>query len=62
MYLIDKQKMAIIIDERNIGVDYPPFIIAEMSGNHDQSLEKVLRIIEVEPMTEIHMKNSTYVA
>lgn len=38
--------MAIKIGERNIGYDYPPFIIAEMSGNHNQSLEKALKIVE----------------
>lgn len=31
----------------NIGVDYKPFIIAEMSGNHNQSLERALKIIEI---------------
>ena len=24
----------------NIGLEYKPFIIAEMSGNHNQSLER----------------------
>ena len=31
----------------SIGQDYKPFIIAEMSGNHNQSLERALKIIEV---------------
>ena len=30
-----------------IGRDYKPFIIAEMSGNHNQSLERAIKIIEV---------------
>jgi N-acetylneuraminate synthase len=25
-----------------IGIEHPPFIIAEMSGNHNQSLERIL--------------------
>ena len=25
-----------------VGGEYPPFIIAEMSGNHNQSLERAL--------------------
>ena len=31
------------IDKINIGVKYKPFIIAEMSGNHNQSLDKALK-------------------
>lgn len=29
-----------------IGVEHPPFVIAEMSGNHNHSLEQALRIVE----------------
>jgi len=29
-----------------IGQDAPPFIIAEMSGNHNQSLERAMRIVD----------------
>ncbi|GMT49391.1 MAG: hypothetical protein IEMM0008_0930 [bacterium] len=32
---------SILIEEHPIGQDHPPFIIAEMSGNHNQSLEIV---------------------
>ena len=28
------------------GITHPPFIIAEMSGNHNQSLERALMIVE----------------
>ena len=35
------------IAEKNIGHGYPPFIIAEMSGNHNQSLDRALEIIEI---------------
>lgn len=36
----------IAISHKKIGSEHPPFIIAEMSGNHSQSLEKALRIVE----------------
>ena len=38
--------MSISIGHRKIGREYPPFIIAEMSGNHNQSLERALDIVE----------------
>ena len=31
---------------RRIGRDAPPFVIAEMSGNHNQSLERALEIVD----------------
>lgn len=34
------------IQDRKIGQGYSPFIIAEMSGNHNQSLERALEIVE----------------
>jgi pseudaminic acid synthase len=34
------------IADRNIGINHPPFIIAEMSGNHNQSIETALRIVD----------------
>ena len=30
----------------NIGINKRPFIIAEMSGNHNQSLERAISIVE----------------
>jgi N-acetylneuraminate synthase len=36
----------ITIRDKKIGVGEPPFIIAEMSGNHNQSLERALEIVE----------------
>ncbi|SDK04123.1 pseudaminic acid synthase [Sediminibacillus albus] len=36
----------VIIENRKIGPGYPPFIIAEMSGNHNQSLDNALKIVE----------------
>jgi pseudaminic acid synthase len=34
------------LEHRTIGTDERPFIIAEMSGNHNQSLERALQIVE----------------
>lgn len=36
----------ISIAEKKIGPGHPSFVIAEMSGNHNQSLEKALAIVE----------------
>ncbi|SCY58435.1 pseudaminic acid synthase [Lysinibacillus fusiformis] len=35
------------LQQLHIGSEYKPFIIAEMSGNHNQSLERALEIVEV---------------
>ena len=49
------------IADKIIGGDYPPFIIAEMSGNHNQSLERALHIVEVAAKTGAHaLKIQTY--
>ena len=37
---------SICISGRHIGRDFAPFIIAEMSGNHNQSLARALEIVE----------------
>ena len=51
------------IDNRLIGNDYSPFIIAEMSGNHNQSLERALEIVEAVAKTGAHaLKLQTYTA
>ena len=36
----------LVINNRTIGPDYPPFIIAELSGNHNGSLERALKTID----------------
>lgn len=36
----------ITIANRKIGLQHPPFIIAEMSGNHNGSLERALRLVD----------------
>ena len=33
------------IGDRQIGKEHSPFVIAEMSGNHNQSLERALEIV-----------------
>ena len=46
---------------RGIGPDQAPFIIAEMSGNHNQSLERALEIVEAAAKTGAHaLKIQTY--
>ena len=36
----------VTIGDRKIGLGHPPFVIAEMSGNHNRSLERALAIVE----------------
>jgi pseudaminic acid synthase len=36
----------VVLAGRPVGTDHPPFVIAEMSGNHNQSLERALAIVE----------------
>ena len=51
----------IVIGKRIIGLGYPPFIIAEMSGNHNQSLERALEIVEAAAKSGAHaLKIQTY--
>ena len=53
----------IIIGERKIGEDQPPFIVAEMSGNHNQSLDRALAIVEAAAASGAHaLKIQTYTA
>jgi len=40
-----KRMREITVENRKIGQGHPPFIIAEMSGNHNQSLDKALEIV-----------------
>ena len=54
---------AIKISDRFIGAEYPPFIIAEMSGNHNQSLERAMEIVAMAAKAGAHaVKLQTYTA
>ncbi|MFA5114013.1 MAG: pseudaminic acid synthase [Candidatus Margulisiibacteriota bacterium] len=51
------------IGRRRIGPDQPPFIIAEMSGNHNHSLARALAIVDAAAKAGAHaLKIQTYTA
>lgn len=51
------------IGNRLIGPDYAPFIIAEMSGNHNQSLERAFELVDAAAAAGAHaLKLQTYTA
>lgn len=51
------------ISNRIIGGGTSPFIIAEMSGNHNQSLDRALEIVDAAAKTGVHaIKLQTYTA
>ena len=55
--------MTIKIADRFIGSSYPPFVIAEMSGNHNQSLDKALQLVDAAANAGAHaLKLQTYTA
>ena len=56
-------KETIKIGHRFIGGDHPPFIVAEMSGNHNQSLDRAMQIVEAAAASGAHaLKLQTYTA
>jgi len=51
------------INRMQIGKGLKPMIVAEMSGNHNQSLDKALKIVEEAAKTGVHaLKIQTYTA
>lgn len=49
------------IENREIGAGYAPFVIAEMSGNHNQSLDRALEIVDAAAHSGAHaLKIQTY--
>lgn len=53
--------MNIQFDKHIVGPDYKPFIIAEMSGNHNQSLDRALSIVDAAADAGAHaIKLQTY--
>lgn len=57
------QSEAIRIGDRMVGPDHPPFVIAEMSGNHNQSLDRALALVDAAADAGAHaLKLQTYTA
>lgn len=53
----------ISIGSYKIGTESPPFIVAEMSGNHNQSLQTALRLVDAAKAAGAHaVKLQTYTA
>jgi len=60
---MSKNESELNMDNIKIGTNAPPFIIAEMSGNHNQSLERALTIVEAAAKSGAHaLKLQTYTA
>ncbi len=59
----DNSTAAFQIGDRKIGAAYPPYVICELSGNHNGSLERALKMIEAAAATGADaVKIQTYTA
>lgn len=55
------KQAGIVIEGRTVGQNSEPFIIAEMSGNHNQSLERALALVDAAAAAGAHaLKLQTY--
>lgn len=51
------------IESHKIGPNYPPFIVAEISGNHNHSMERALQIVDAAKAAGVNaVKLQTYTA
>lgn len=55
-------KEQITIGDRPVGLGHPPLIVAEMSGNHNQSLDRALHIVDAATVKAHALKIQTYTA
>ncbi len=63
MQVSDKAKLQIKIGDRFIGDEHPPFVIAELSGNHNGDIARALRILDEAHRAGAHaVKLQTYTA
>ena len=57
------REQSVKLSNRSVGTDYPPFIVAEMSGNHNQTLDRAIEIVDAVAKTGAHaIKLQTYTA
>lgn len=55
--------MTFRISDKPVGPEHPPFVIAEMSGNHNQSLERAFALVDAAAASGAHaLKLQTYTA
>lgn len=60
---LERTNQTITLGTRKVGLGSEPFIIAEMSGNHNHSLERALEIVDAAAASGAHaLKIQTYTA